>query len=162
MKIFVDKQKNTMLKTLRFVSKRLTKFSKRHSSTDKISLDDLFEIVPSSSDVFYQPKERIFGMHQRSTPFGGQTIAGAIRAAHRTLIQPFPLHSLHSYYIDAADMKASIFHTVTRIRDGKSFATRRVTAKQHDRIIFEATMSFHRRESSSIEHQPPSIIQSSF
>src|SRR5690348_12261070 len=77
--------------------------------------------------------------------FGGQVIGQALVAATRTVEGTLP-HSLHAYFLLAGDPKVPIIYEVDRIRDGKSFATRRVVAIQHGHAIFTAAISFHTDE----------------
>jgi acyl-CoA thioesterase II len=79
--------------------------------------------------------------------FGGQVIGQALVAACRTVdVAERPPHSLHAYFLLAGDPKVPIIYEVDRIRDGKSFATRRVNAIQHGHAIFSMSASFHRDE----------------
>src|SRR5215471_5266389 len=80
--------------------------------------------------------------------FGGQVIGQALVAACRTVddIADRPPHSLHAYFLLAGDPKVPIIYEVDRIRDGRSFTTRRVVAIQHGRAIFSMSASFHRLE----------------
>ena len=77
--------------------------------------------------------------------FGGQVIGQALVAACRTVedVATRPPHSLHAYFLLGGDPKVPIIYEVDRIRDGKSFTTRRVTAVQHGRAIFSMEVSFH-------------------
>ena len=84
--------------------------------------------------------------------FGGQVLAQALVAAGRTVEPARVAHSLHSYFILPGDVAAPIVYFVERLRDGKSFTTRRVTAIQHGRAIFEMAASFHEAEP-GVEHQ---------
>ncbi len=70
--------------------------------------------------------------------FGGQVIGQALVAACRTVedLADRPPHSLHAYFLLAGDPKVPIIYEVDRIRDGRSFTTRRVVAIQHGRAIF--------------------------
>jgi acyl-CoA thioesterase-2 len=85
--------------------------------------------------------------------FGGQVIGQALVAATRT-VDGRPPHSLHAYFLLAGDPKVPIIYEVDRIRDGKSFTTRRVVAIQHGHAIFSMSVSFHADEP-SLEHQMP-------
>ena len=79
--------------------------------------------------------------------FGGQVIGQALVAACRTVdVAGRPPHSLHGYFLLAGDPKVPIIYEVDRIRDGKSFTTRRVVAIQHGQAIFSMAVSFHRDE----------------
>jgi acyl-CoA thioesterase II len=77
--------------------------------------------------------------------FGGQVIGQALVAACRTVEGRHP-HSLHAYFLLPGDPKVPIIYEVDRIRDGRSFTTRRVLAIQHGRAIFAMTISFHVEE----------------
>src|SRR6267142_6122170 len=79
--------------------------------------------------------------------FGGQVVGQALVAACRTVdVSVRPPHSLHAYFLLPGDPKVPIIYEVDRIRDGKSFATRRVIAIQHGQAIFSMAVSFHRDE----------------
>ncbi len=77
--------------------------------------------------------------------FGGQVIGQALVAACRTVddVTARPPHSLHAYFLLGGDPKVPIIYEVDRIRDGKSFTTRRVIAIQHGHAIFSMEVSFH-------------------
>jgi acyl-CoA thioesterase-2 len=77
--------------------------------------------------------------------FGGQVIGQALVAACRTVEGSQP-HSLHGYFMLAGDPTVPIIYEVDRIRDGRSFTTRRVVAIQHGRAIFALTASFQVEE----------------
>ncbi len=80
----------------------------------------------------------------RQRVFGGQVAGQALVAASRTVDEPERLvHSLHAYFLRPGDPKVPIVYEVDRIRDGKSFSTRRVVAIQHGRPIFNLQASFH-------------------
>lgn len=83
--------------------------------------------------------------------FGGQVIGQALVAACRTVEGRFP-HSLHAYFLLPGDPTIPIVYEVDRIRDGKSFATRRVVAIQRGRAIFTLAASFQADEV-GFEHQ---------
>src|SRR5262249_32621118 len=72
-------------------------------------------------------------------------------AAVRT-VEGRPPHSLHAYFLLPGDPKVPIIYDVDRIRDGKSFTTRRVTARQHGHPIFSMAVSFHADEP-GLDHQ---------
>src|SRR5262249_5712249 len=79
--------------------------------------------------------------------FGGQVIGQALVAACRTVaVAGRPPHSLHAYFLLAGDPKVPIIYEVDRIRDGKSFTTRLVSAIQHGHAIFTMAVSFHHDE----------------
>src|SRR5437660_559109 len=79
--------------------------------------------------------------------FGGQVVGQALVAACRTVdVAARPPHSLHAYFLLPGDPKVPIIYEVDRIRDGKSFTTRRVIAIQHGQAIFSMAVSFHSDE----------------
>jgi acyl-CoA thioesterase-2 len=85
--------------------------------------------------------------------FGGQVIAQALIAAQRT-VEGRTLHSLHVYFILGGDPREPILFEVERIRDGRSFTTRRVVARQRGEAIFALSASFQVEEE-GLEHQYP-------
>ena len=78
----------------------------------------------------------------RQRVFGGQVAAQALVAAGRTVGEDRPVHALHAYFLRPGDPNIPIVYDVDRIRDGKSFTTRRVVAIQHGRAIFNLAASF--------------------
>lgn len=78
--------------------------------------------------------------------FGGHVAAQSLVAAVRTVGADRPVHSLHAYFLRPGDPNHQIIYTVDRIRDGRSFATRRVVATQQGRAIFNMSASFHTEE----------------
>lgn len=86
--------------------------------------------------------------------FGGQVVGQALSAAAQTVPAERPVHSMHGYFLRTGDAKKPIVYTVDRIRDGKSFTTRRVVATQNGAAIFTMAASFQREEP-GFEHQPP-------
>src|SRR3954466_12543458 len=85
--------------------------------------------------------------------FGGQVIGQALVAACRTVdVARRPPHSLHAYFLLGGDVKVPIIYEVDRIRDGKSFTTRRVVGIQHGHAIFSMSVSFHNDEP-GLDHQ---------
>ena len=87
----------------------------------------------------------------RQRVFGGQVAGQALVAAGRT-VDIGPVHSLHAYFLRPGDPRVPIVYEVDRIRDGRSFATRRVVAIQHGKAIFNLSASFHAVERGP-EHQ---------
>ena len=98
--------------------------------------------------------------------YGGQVAAQALLAATRTLTGDWPVHSLHAYFLRPADPRRPILFMVEAIRDGRSFATRRIVARQEGRAVFSMDASFQVREP-GLEHQgemppaaPPEALRS--
>jgi acyl-CoA thioesterase II len=88
----------------------------------------------------------------RQRVFGGQVAGQALVAAVRTVDERFQVHSLHAYFLRPGDPSVPILYEVDRIRDGRSFVTRRVVAIQHGRAIFNLQASLHVEEH-GLDHQ---------
>ncbi|MBI3791166.1 MAG: acyl-CoA thioesterase II [Gemmatimonadetes bacterium] len=99
----------------------------------------LLDLEPLEVNI-YRGRNRDLG---GSRVFGGQVFAQALVAARRTVDGPREAHSAHGYFILPGDLAAPIVYFVDRLRDGKSFTTRRVTAIQHGQAIFNCSVSFH-------------------
>jgi len=78
--------------------------------------------------------------------FGGLVAGQALLAASMTVPEDRPVHSLHAYFLRPGDFRIPVIYDVDRIRDGKSFTTRRVNAIQHGRPIFSLSTSFQVEE----------------
>jgi acyl-CoA thioesterase-2 len=93
-----------------------------------------------------QISENIFLGHNYQAPwkrvFGGQVLAQSLSAAIQTVDPERLAHSLHAYFLLAGDISIPIIYEVEKIRDGGSFSTRRVVAKQNDVPIFFTSISF--------------------
>ncbi|MDI7862388.1 acyl-CoA thioesterase II [Rhizobiaceae bacterium n13] len=86
--------------------------------------------------------------------FGGQVIGQALMAAQRCVDAERFVHSLHAYFLRPGDPSVPIIYQVERVRDGASFATRRVMAIQHGKPIFIMSASFQIDEP-GFDHQIP-------
>jgi len=109
----------------------------------------LFDLEPSGPD-------RFVGHSPHSgwkRVFGGQVLAQALVAAERTVEARAP-HSLHAYFLLGGDPKEPILFEVERLRDGRSFTTRRIVARQKGEAIFVMTTSFHVSEP-GFDHAAP-------
>ncbi|MEE9406911.1 MAG: acyl-CoA thioesterase II [Polaribacter sp.] len=84
--------------------------------------------------------------------FGGQVLAQSLNAAYRTVSETRFVNSLHGYFLEAGNLLIPINYHVEEVRNGGSFSTRRVTAKQKDSTIFILAASFHKQEE-GFEHQ---------
>lgn len=100
--------------------------------------------------------------------FGGQVLAQSLSAANRTVEEDRPAHSMHAYFLRPGNPKKQIVYEVQPLRDGKSFTTRLVIAKQDGIPIFNTSVSFHAREE-GLSHQatapkvtPPEKLESDF
>jgi acyl-CoA thioesterase II len=91
--------------------------------------------------------------------FGGQVAAQALMAAVRTVPAERGVHSLHSYFLRPGDPHEELRYSVERIRDGRSFSTRRVVACQRRRgedvAVFALTADFHAAEPAVVTHGRP-------
>jgi acyl-CoA thioesterase-2 len=84
--------------------------------------------------------------------FGGQVAAQAVTAAQLTVPDDRHIHSLHAYFLLGGDPSIPIVYDVENVRDGGSFTTRRIAARQHGENIFYMTASFQRAED-GFDHQ---------
>jgi len=102
------------------------------------NLLDILDLEQIEDDIFRgtspeDPRQRVFG---------GQVAGQSMVAAGRTVPVGRQVHSLHAYFIRPGDPLVPIVYTVERVRDGRSFSTRRVTAIQHGKAIFTLSASF--------------------
>jgi len=84
--------------------------------------------------------------------FGGHVAGQSLVSAVRTVDPKYQVHSLHGYFLRPGDAKAPTVFIIERLRDGGSFATRRVNAIQHGETIFSMSASFQ-TDQSGIHHQ---------
>ncbi|AUI85725.1 acyl-CoA thioesterase II [Vibrio azureus] len=84
--------------------------------------------------------------------YGGQVLGQALSAARYTVDEARTVHSFHSYFLYPGDPEKPIIYDVEKLRDGRSFSTRRVKAIQNGRPIFYLTASYH-GEAAGFEHQ---------
>lgn len=115
------------------------------------SLDDLVALLDLE-----KIEENLFRGRQPDTSlqrvFGGQVAGQALVAAVRTVPAERFVHSLHAYFLLPGDPAVPIVYDVEHVRDGRSFATRRVAARQHGKAIFYLTASFQVTEE-GFDHQ---------
>src|SRR6266403_4613066 len=118
-------------------------------STALENLLGLLDLEELEVNIFrgVSPKE------DRQRVFGGQVAGQALVAASRTVEQG-GVHSLHCYFLRPGDPKIPILYEVDRIRDGRSFTTRRVVAIQHGSAIFNLDASFHKSVLGLRHHAP--------
>jgi acyl-CoA thioesterase II len=114
------------------------------------ALLDLLDLEQIEVNIFRgrSPDER------RQRVFGGQVAGQALVAAGRTVPADRPVHSLQAYFIRPGDPAVPLVYLVDRVRDGRSFTTRRVSAVQHGQAIFTLSASFHHPEPGP-EHADP-------
>lgn len=119
-----------------------------HVISSASRLVNLMRVEPVSADQFVGQSESI------GTPnlYGGQVLAQALAAAAGTIAAAGrTAHSLHAYFLQPGQ-HSNVEYVVQRLRDGKSFSNRLVTASQANRVIFEMLASFHDEEI-GVEHQ---------
>jgi acyl-CoA thioesterase-2 len=109
---------------------------------------NLFELNKIDRDLFTWNGESV-GFKRI---FGGQIMAQCLIAGYQTVEKGRIAHSFHSYFLRPGDFKQDIIFEVDRIRDGKSFTTRRVNAVQNGEAIFTSSISFQKREK-GLSHQ---------
>ncbi|MCA1378836.1 MULTISPECIES: acyl-CoA thioesterase II [unclassified Bradyrhizobium] len=114
----------------------------------RIDLAAIIDLDPVGIDLFRGNSPN--ASEQRV--FGGLMIGQAMFAACRTVKARLP-HSLHCYFIHTGDPQVPLTYKVERLRDGKSYSTRRVTAMQRGSTIVSVMVSFHKGEESAFEHQ---------
>jgi acyl-CoA thioesterase-2 len=118
------------------------------------ALDDLVELLDLEAievNIF----RGVQSDEDRQRVFGGQVAGQALVAASRTIDDSGRhVHSLHAYFLRPGDPSVPILYQVDRLRDGRSFTTRRVVAIQHGRPIFNLQASFHDHEP-GLDHQLP-------
>jgi acyl-CoA thioesterase-2 len=108
----------------------------------------LLDLEPIEQNI-YRGQNRDIGTGRL---YGGQVLSQALVAAQRTVEGNRPVHSMHGYFILAGDLSVPVVYFVDRLRDGGSFTTRRVTAIQNGRAIFNLAASFQAPEE-GFEHQ---------
>ena len=102
-------------------------------------LIDLLDLEELEVNIFRGVSPEV----SRQRVFGGQVAGQALVAAARTVDTDHEVHSLHAYFLRPGDPTIPILYDVERIRDGRSFATRRVVAIQHGKPIFHLQVSSH-------------------
>jgi acyl-CoA thioesterase II len=110
------------------------------------AVDDLIKLLDLEAIEVNIFRGRSPDVH-RQRVFGGQVAGQALVAAARTVDDAYAVHSLHAYFLRPGDPSVPILYEVDRIRDGRSFITRRVVAIQHGKAIFNLAASFHISES---------------
>ncbi|XP_058764202.1 acyl-CoA hydrolase 2-like isoform X2 [Vicia villosa] len=110
---------------------------------EPIMVDIFQEITPSYAQKY-------------GNVFGGQLVGQALAAASKSVDRLKVAHSLHAYFLRAGDSKIPIQYKVKRLRDGRSFATRKVNAIQKEKVIFTLLASFQTEEF-GFQHQEVSM-----
>ncbi|KAI5291688.1 hypothetical protein KEM52_000098 [Ascosphaera acerosa] len=124
----------------------VTLFAPPASDPAKSQIESILELTPVADigpDVYTNTRPLWHPPGARGI-YGGAVIAQSLAAAQRTVADQFYPHSMHCYFVLAGDSELPVIYHVERVRDGRSFATRTVQARQRGRVIFTATMSFDR------------------
>ncbi|MCX4091120.1 acyl-CoA thioesterase [Nocardia sp. alder85J] len=103
------------------------------------TIEEALEIERLERDIFRGASVET----QLARTFGGQVAGQALVAAVRTVEPRFEVHSLHGYFLRPGNPAEPTVYLVERIRDGRSFSTRRVTGVQNGEAIFTMSASFH-------------------
>ena len=106
---------------------------------DALDLSGIFNLRFRDTDVF----EGECPPYAWGTTYGGLLVAQAQWAATLTVPEDLSIHSLHAYFVRAGSPSEPIRYNVERVRDGRSFQTRRVVAQQSTGEMFTVTCSFH-------------------
>ena len=111
-------------------------------------LSDVLELEQLDTNLFRSQANQI---NINRTLFGGQILGQGLKAASLTVGSERLCHSLHGYFLLAGASDIPVIYDVELTRDGGSFSTRRVVARQRSRPIFHMELSFHRHEQ-GLEH----------
>lgn len=114
------------------------------------------------NDIYIGQKKLLYKPPLARGVYGGQVIAQALMSAANTVPSHIPVHSFHCYFIQAGDPERDIVYTCKRLRDGRAFFTRLVTASQKGIAIFVMMAQFHVQEPSRglLYHDPmPEVVK---
>ncbi|KAJ5577414.1 Acyl-CoA thioesterase [Penicillium hispanicum] len=128
------------------MAKRVTLFEPPPQDHSKAPIENVLDLTPAvdlGPDVFTNTRPLWHPPGARGI-YGGAAIAQSLSAAMRTVPADFAVHSMHCYFVLAGDSEIPILYHVERVRDGRSFVTRTVQARQRGRPIFTTTLSFSR------------------
>lgn len=116
---------------------------------DDLSFVELLDLESHGPDTFVAVAPR----YPWGRLFGGQVVAQALRAAQLSVDDEFPVHSLHAYFIRGGTPAEPVRFEVDRVRNGRSFVTRQVSARQSTGAILSLLASFQRPEE-EVDVQP--------
>ncbi|KAF9133003.1 Acyl-CoA thioesterase 8 [Mortierella sp. GBA39] len=122
-------------------------------TTNNTIIETMLDLEEIDKDL-YRSKKLWVPMGARGV-FGGNVVGQALVAATNTVSTDFSVHSLHSYFLLPGDHTTPILYHVERVRDGKSYCTRTVTAKQRGKNIFVCTASYQVPRPGAPSHQYP-------
>ncbi|MET0535349.1 MAG: acyl-CoA thioesterase II [Steroidobacter sp.] len=111
-------------------------------------LREVLELEQLDTNLF---RSRTNQINVNRSLFGGQILGQGLKAATETVATDRVCHSLHGYFLLAGASDIPVIYDVELTRDGGSFSTRRVVARQRSRPIFHMELSFHRHEQ-GLEH----------
>jgi len=111
-------------------------------------LREVLELEQLDTNLF---RSRANQINVNRSLFGGQILGQGLKAASQTVAADRVCHSLHGYFLLPGASDIPVIYDVELTRDGGSFSTRRVVAKQRSRPIFHMELSFHRKEG-GLEH----------
>ncbi len=114
-----------------------------------VTFRELMALEPHGTDVFVG----VGPQYPWGRVYGGQVAAQALRAAMHTVEPEYVAHSLHAYFIRGGDSSEPIRYEVDRIRNGRSFCTRRVVARQSGGAILNLSASFQVEEPDQADRQ---------
>ncbi|KAJ5813295.1 uncharacterized protein N7503_000045 [Penicillium pulvis] len=128
------------------MTKHITLFEPPPQDKSRAQIENVLDLTPVvdlGPDVFTNTRPLWHPPGARGI-YGGAAIAQSLSAAMRTVPADFAVHSMHCYFVLAGDSELPILYHVERVRDGRSFITRTVQARQRGRPIFTTTLSFSR------------------
>jgi acyl-CoA thioesterase-2 len=99
----------------------------------------LLDLTPSGEDVYLAPVAPEESGHM----YGGQFLAQSLAASYLTIDADRTIHSLHGYFLRPGDINVTTELRVSRIRDGRSFSSRQVSAYQAGKELFRVMASFN-------------------
>jgi acyl-CoA thioesterase-2 len=120
---------------------------------ERRTVRELLELVEVGEGEFVGVSTRAGRQHI----FGGQLIGQAVVAASRTVAEGRLAHSMHAYFVRAGDSAQDIRYHVEKIRDGRAFSVRSVSAFQGARLLFMLNASFHEL-APGLEHVSPPLV----
>ncbi|KAG0042788.1 Acyl-CoA thioesterase 8 [Gryganskiella cystojenkinii] len=142
-----------MSTTLSTYDSSMTPAPDADGNSNNTIIESMLDLEEIDKDL-YRSKKLWMPMGARGV-FGGNVVGQALVAATNTVSTSFSVHSLHSYFLMPGDHSTPILYHVERVRDGKSYCTRTVTAKQRGKNIFVCTASFQVPRPSAPSHQYP-------
>ncbi|KAF9431211.1 Acyl-CoA thioesterase 8 [Podila epigama] len=122
-------------------------------ATNNTIIESMLDLEEIDKDLYRS--KRLWLPRGARGVFGGNVVGQALVAATNTVSDTYSVHSLHSYFLLPGDPNTPILYQVDRVRDGKSYCTRTVTAKQRGKCIFVCTASFQIPAPNALSHQYP-------